>query len=292
MNPTPEWNKNHLLSMPSFEPLHPAISKLGANAFPTLLDCNRQLELMQQIVTVHSGKTLHFVPQEYGKLPFEAQYEPRCYLQGEVPTRANNWHDLLNALVWFTFPKAKAAINARHFQALIQDPIEASGSERGAVRDTSTLLDESGVIVVCAQNELAGLLREFKWKELFWNRRTQVKASMGFYLFGHGLYEKALSPYLGMTGQGLIVSVEQEYFTWTQTEQLAYLDVQLAEHISKQEHCRSTRELTPVPVLGIPGWSPENESEAYYDNRAYFRPGRQSRAHSTPLNTAPSSVAG
>src|ERR1022692_1004856 len=40
------------------------------------------------------------VRQECGKLLFERQYEPRCYLKGEVPTRDYNWHDLLNALVW------------------------------------------------------------------------------------------------------------------------------------------------------------------------------------------------
>jgi hypothetical protein len=30
-----------------------------------------------------------------------------------------------------------------------------------------------------------------------------------------------------------------------------------------------------VPLLGVPGWSADNESESYYDNTAYFRPGRQ-----------------
>ena len=121
---------------------------------------------------MHSGQPLSFVPQEYGKLPFEAQYEPRCYLKGEVPTRANNWHDLLNALVWLTFPKAKAAINARHYRALTAEMSPATRSQRGAVRDTNTLLDESGVIVACADDELAELLRNFQWKELFWQRRA------------------------------------------------------------------------------------------------------------------------
>jgi len=123
---------------------------------------------------------LRFVAHEPGKLPFEAQYEPRCYLNGEVPTRTDNWHDLLNVLVWLTFPKTKAAINARHYHALMKAGVVAdveSGSERGAVRDVNTLLDESGVIVAYSKDEfgedLAGLLRDFKWKELFWHRREQ-----------------------------------------------------------------------------------------------------------------------
>ena len=121
MNTMPEWNKPVLLHSLAFAPLHPVVSGLAADHFPLLNDCNTLLAAHQPAITVHSGQPLHFVPQEYGKLPFEAQYEPRCYLKGEVPTRANNWHDLLNALVWLTFPQAKAAINARHFQSLTDE---------------------------------------------------------------------------------------------------------------------------------------------------------------------------
>ena len=292
MKPTPEWDKEALLQTASFSPLHHAISRLGKEAFPTLQDCNALLAGQQPAIVVHSGLPLRFVPQEYGKLPFEAQYEPRCYLKGEVPTRANNWHDLLNALVWLAFPKAKAAINLRHYRALTEEDNTQKHSQRGAVRDTNTLLDESGVIVVCSDQELAGLVRGFQWKELFWHRRADVQSCMGFYLFGHGLYEKALHPYVGMTGQGLILPVEQAFFSWPRARQLAHLDDLLADYLLAAEHCRSTAELTPVPLLGVPGWTAENENAAYYDNADYFRAGRARRAQAVPLNTAPSSVAG
>ncbi|HLY95595.1 MAG: DUF3025 domain-containing protein [Sideroxydans sp.] len=278
MNPTPEWNKNALLHMLSFAPLHSAISCLGEDGFPTLQDCNALLAEHQPPIVVHSGQSLRFVPQEYGKLPFESQYEPRCYLKGEVPTRADNWHDLLNALVWLTFPKAKAAINARHYRALTAEQRNAATrSQRGAVRDANTLLDESGVIVACADPELAALLCEFQWKELFWRRRADVQSRMGFCLFGHGLYEKALRPYVGMTGQGLLLPVERAFFSWPPARQLAHLDDLLADYLSEAEHCRSTRELTPVPLLGVPGWAADNEDAAYYDDTHYFRPGRYGR---------------
>lgn len=292
MNTTPEWDKDALLQIASLAPLHHAISLLGKDVFPALQDCNALLGKLQPTMVVHSGQPLRFVPQEYGKLPFEAQYEPRCYLKGEVPTRSNNWHDLLNALVWLTFPRAKAAINLRHYRALTDTADSDKHSRRGAVRDTSTLLDESGIIVACADQDLAGLMRGFKWKELFWQRRDDVQTRMGFYLFGHGLYEKALHPYIGMTGQGLVLPVEQAFFSWPLACQLAHLDELLAEYLLAEEHCRSTAELTPVPLLGVPGWAAENEYAAFYDNTDYFRPGRTSRAHATPLNTAPSNVAG
>lgn len=274
MKQAPEWNREALLLSPLFAPLHPLLTELGADGFPALQDCNALLAGRQPAITVQSGKPLRFVAYQHGKLSFEAQYEPRCYLRGEVPTRAHNWHDLLNALVWLTFPKTKAVLNARHYEAQIE--ARAPGNTgRGAVRDVSTLLDESGIVVVFADAELAKLLRDFQWQELFWQRREQVKAGMGFYLFGHGLYEKALQPYVGMTGQGLLLTVEPAFFSWPQTQRLAHLDNMLADYLAAPEHCRSTRDLTPVPVLGVPEWAADNDSAVYYDNTAYFRPGRR-----------------
>jgi hypothetical protein len=280
MKPTPEWNKAVLLQSPLFEPLHTVLAGFDVAGFPTLQEQNALLEARQPPITTQSGVVVRFVPQEWGRLPFERQYEPRCYLHGEVPTRSDNWHDLLNALVWLAFPRTKAAINARHYAALMKQDEEPSGSQRGAVRDVNTLLDESGVIVVYADAELAGLLRDFKWQELFWQHREQVRPqasrqAMGFYIFGHGLYEKALSPYVGMTGQGLLLAVEPAFFVWPLAQRLAYLDELLAGHLAGAENCCNTRDLSPVPLLGVPGWTADNENEAYYDNTDYFRPGRR-----------------
>jgi hypothetical protein len=277
MKPMPEWNREILLRVPYFAPLRPFISSCETDGFPTLQQCNALLASLQPGVTVSSGKPLHFVSQEYGKLPFEAQYEPRCYLKGEVPTRANNWHDLFNALVWLAFPRTKAVINARHYRALTEGKSSGTDSQRGAVRDTNTLLDESGVLVVYSDVELATLLRNFQWKELFWKRRAQVRSGMGFYLFGHGLYEKALRPYIGMTGQGLLLPVEKGFFHLDKVHQVKRLDILVSDYLSSPEHCNSTRELTPVPLLGVPGWAAENESSSYYDNTDYFRTGRYGR---------------
>lgn len=287
-----QWDKETLLRATAFEPLHPVIARLQAGHFPTLQECNALLRAHEPNIKVHNGTELTFVPQEYGKLEFEVQYEPRCYLKGEVPTRADNWHDLLNALVWLTFPNAKAAINGRHYDALTQAALPEGTSERGAVRDAITLLDESGVIVPYADDGLADMLRGFRWKEMFWHQRVYLEAHMGFYIFGHGLYEKALNPYIGMTGQGLLLPVVKDFFSWSLDQRLAHLDEQLAAYLSNSENARNTRELSPVPLLGIPGWSADNEEATYYDNTDYFRAGRQSSAQRKPLNTAPSSVAG
>ena len=274
MKSSQEWNPAALLQSPLLSPFHPVLARLETVEFPSLLDFNALLASCHPAIGVQLGHPVRFVPQESGRMEFEAQYEPRCYLTGEVQTRSDNWHDLFNALVWLTFPKAKAAINSRHYQALT-NKAEATASQRGRVRDMATLLDESGVIVVSANAGLSELLLAFQWKELFWQRRDQVQAAMGFYIFGHGLHEKSMQPYVGMTGQGLVLNVEQEFFNWPLAVRLAYLDERIAEYLQDPECCLSPRELHPVPLLGVPGWAAENSSAAYYDNTSYFRAGRR-----------------
>lgn len=266
----------------AFRPLHAYIASLPAEHFPVLEDYNALLPEGEHRICVSNGKPLRFVAQDYGKLPFEAQYEPRCYRQGEVQTRDENWHDLFNALVWFAFPAAKRAINARHYAALTSGQLADGRSERGAVRDMNTLFDESGVVVPYADDSLADLLRGFSWKQLFWQRRSEIGSRMDFYLFGHGLYEKLLNPYIGLTGQGLLLKVESTFFDLPLPQRLRKLDDLIARYLDDPAHCMATHELTPVPLLGIPGWTAENEHEVYYENTRYFRPGRRA----DPLRSA------
>lgn len=274
MKQSHQWIPDALLKSPLFTPLHPLLKLIKSTGFPTLQDWNSLLGTEYQGLSVQNGHALHFVAQEQGKLGFESQYEPRCYLSGEVQTRENNWHDLFNALVWLTFPKAKAAINTRHYQALL-DRDAHLGSQRGNVRDMATLFDESGVVAVTSKAVLSGLLCDFKWKELFWLQREQISQYMEFYVFGHGLYEKLLDPYVGLTAQGLVLQVEEEFFKWSLSQKLAFLDEQIATYLNNSAHCRSTRELNPVPMLGVPGWWEANKEETFYDNSSYFRSGRR-----------------
>lgn len=274
MNDKTEWPYSYLSQALPFSLLHPFIQQLEADHFPNLAQLNALLAARDRDIRVRSGRPLRFVTQAHARLPFEEQYEPRCYLQGELQTREYNWHDLFNALVWMCFPRAKAAINARHFAGLsgLRDkPIQQG---RGATRDMATLLDESGVIVACASPELGRLLGEFRWKDLFWTARATLPQTIDFCVFGHGLYEKLLQPYIGLTGQGLLLEVPSDYFAASVEQRAAHLDNLLAEYLDDPRHCLSTCELTPVPLLGIPGWAAGNATPDYYDNTTYFRTGR------------------
>ena len=290
MDQTVEWDLAAMMQSPMLEPLHPVLARLAALArergadphrFPSLQLCNDLLAASPSPVRVENGTVLRLIPQAGGRLTFEAQYEPRCYLKGELQTREHNWHDLFNALIWLTFPRAKAAINARHYRTLASAHATANG-QRGGGRDMLTLLDESGVLIPCADEELAGLLRDFRWKELFWHQRARLQDGMGFCVFGHGLLEKTLRPYIGMTGQGLILNVDAGYFRAPLDERLAILDDALARYLGTAGAGENTRELTPVPLLGMPGWSVESGAEDFYDNTRYFRPGRLSSKTMAP----------
>ena len=277
LQPVPVWHPALLLQSPLFAPLHTVLANINNTDFPTITDCNALLAKQRPSIVTHTNLSLRFVTQQAGKLTFEQQYEPRCYLAGEVQMRANNWHDLFNVLVWLTFPKIKAALNARHYHALRLAQTQPYKNGRGALRDASTLLDESGIIVVTADEKLAYLLRNFQWKKLFWQQREQVKTKMGFYIFGHGLYEKSVQPYLGITGQGLLLHVESAFFTWSLPAQLMYIDSALVGQLATPDFCTTTVALTPLPLLGIPGWSIDNEHEDYYHNATYFRAGRRKK---------------
>jgi len=261
-----------LRDAPIFAALDPLIGRLPPDRFPGHDELNA---LVIAGVVSGGGKAIRFVAPAEPSREFSAQYEVRVFETGEVQTRADNWHDLFNALVWLAFPKTKRVLNAHHYEE-----IRARRGERlrGTARDVLTLFDEGGIVVASADRELSALLREFKWMELFWRRRAEVLRSMRFYVFGHAIYEKALDPYPGVTAKALIVDVGPELLDAPLERQLAELDARAAEYFSGAQALASTRSLAPLPILGVPGWEPANAREEYYADRSQFRPGRSSGA--------------
>lgn len=222
------------------------------------------------------GLPLSFVPPPARRESFEDGYEQRVWLAGEVATRPACRHDALNAFAWCLFPRTKAALNARHYGSLIaarcgEGP--ASGN-RDRLRDALTLLDESGVIVACAEASLAALLRGRQWKALFWERRAAVARSMRFLLLGHGLMEQACSPFVGLTGHGCILPVPCGALDEPEAALRARLDERLAGVALGADAVGLRAALTPVPVLGVPGWSERAADPEFYNDTSYFRPPR------------------
>jgi hypothetical protein len=248
-------------------PLRPLADKLPRIGWPNTEVLNHVAgDTGRRIVNARGQRIVFATPRQGGP-----GFEARTHETGEVEVRFINWHDVLNALVWMTYPTAKAAINGRHVQALEQ---EAPGV-RSPQRDALTHLDEDGVVVLSTDPALTESIRAFAWKELLWNRRAAVQRHMRFFLFGHALYEKALAPFVGMTGKALLFDVAPAVLERSAEDLRAEVDRLTALFLWNPENLQRPRELAPLPVLGVPGWWPENENPRFYDNTDYFRSGRR-----------------
>jgi hypothetical protein len=272
------WNIEHTRNSPIFEPLRVHGGTLFDAALdrapPNLDGLQRLLDARDPPVRVASGERLRVVPQGRKPAVFEDKYEARIYLKGELQVRPQSAHDTLNLLVWLAFPHAKAALNARHFAAL-REQSATGAANRGPAQDALTLFDEGGVVVASSDPEPLALLREWRWKSLFWTNRARLAAHMQFLLFGHAVYEKAMQPFPGIIGRGIVLEVEPALLAAPLRDRLGEIDARLAAHIGDAGRILTTRELDVVPILGVPGWYPANEEGAFYDNTDYFRPARR-----------------
>lgn len=215
-----------------------------------------------------NGIDIKFVPQYERPKVFETGFEQRAFLSGEVQVRPENWHDLLNALIWLLFPKSKAALNARHYRVLEIDQFLGRSPEGDAL----TLFDEEGVVVISRDVELTRLITDFRWVELFYERRREVMLHMSFYVFGHALLEKTISPYVGMTGKAILINQPDDVLNDNAIDARAYTDNALLQIVSNQHAFTSGREFSPLPMLGLPGCWSGNEKLDFYLNESYFRP--------------------
>ncbi|WP_179404847.1 DUF3025 domain-containing protein [Burkholderia guangdongensis] len=216
------------------------------------------------------GRPLRFVPQ--AALPAGVAYETHIAETGGVPTR-HNLHDFFNALVWFAYPRIKAALNAR--QAAAIDAAGGVGPVRGTLRDALTLFDENAALFVTSAPALADALRDFDWPALFvaardgWGVRCEAR------LVGHALLEKLVAPYKACTAHAWIVDVPADYFDWPAARRAAHVDAHVAQALAARD--LTSRDFAPLPVLGVPGWCAANAAPAFYDDPAVFRGGRRAR---------------
>ena len=211
------------------------------------------------------GLPVRFVPASD---PGVRDYEKHIYETGEVSTREQNWHDLFNALAWCRFPKLKAAMNARHYAEL---GTEKSG-RRGQVRDALTLLDESGVIVSGAEPGVLRALAEKDWHYAFVIHREKWQTGIRVTVCGHAILEKFLDPYKSVTAHALLLHTPRSM-------PVEDLDRRLARALLAKKLLKSPASLSPLPLMGIPGWwQAGKQDEAFYGDRDVFRPDAGRRA--------------
>lgn len=214
---------------------------------------------------------VHFVPQR--SLPPGEAYEAFIRRTGQVPTR-NNLHDLFNGLVWQRFPRTKARLNVWQAAEIARQGV---GAVRGPVRDAITVFDENGALLLAPPALWQALLAR-DWHALFVTHRP-LWAQATLVLFGHALMEQLVVPRKNITAHVLVEQFTSDFEDFAAVGQnlgapdgLAALDAALATRLTPER--LAGKPFTPLPVLGVPGWWPDNADPGFYADTSVFRPKR------------------
>lgn len=252
---------------PWYDAVRPAYEALGFDGVEFAGAFNRQAALLA--LRNHRDLPITFVPQE--SLPEGMAYEEFISATGNVPTR-DNLHDFFNGLVWQTFPLIKRELNA-----LQAAQIAASGGSRarGPARDAATIFDENAALLVVrassAGRELVDELRAHCWEASLFEKRAMFGSHAQLWLFGHALMEKLVAPRKAITAHVRIVFASDEYFDLDAAARGRWIDATVAQALRTEG--LSTSSFTPLPVLGVPGWWPDQD-QAFYRDTSVFRPKR------------------
>ena len=215
----------------------------------------RQIARASATLTLGSGRAVGFVSQT--ELPSDIAYEAFIYSHKCVPTR-DNLHDFFNGLCWVRFPKTKSRLNFLQAQEITSQGV---GATRGPLRDALTLFDEN-VLLLQSSDALWQALQDRDWIKLFVELRDEWQ-SAHVVTFGHALLEKLVTPYKSITAHVYRIDSDVD----PQDDQA--LDDWLASDL--QPNFLATKPFLPLPVLGIPGWWPDNEVASFYADTQVFR---------------------
>ncbi|MDP3700682.1 MAG: DUF3025 domain-containing protein [Hylemonella sp.] len=220
--------------------------------------------LAQQVTTGRScaevldgaaDSPVRFVSQ--GELPAGTAYEQYIHDRQRVPTR-DGLHDFFNGLIWLHFPQAKRRLNALQAAQIAADGVQPV---RGPVRDAITLFDENAALLQ-APDALWEAMLARDWECLFIALRP-LWAQARLTIFGHALLEKLVQPRKAITAHVYRVPQNLTVGEW---------DGWLARDLQAQK--LAGKPFVPLPVLGVPGWWPQNEAPLFYADAQVFRPAR------------------
>lgn len=267
------WVPDFWNTAPYFNPVRLFASELKPYSnWPTLSEYQQLLQGGGTALTNSQGQLLKIVAQGPHTTIFAEKYAPRIYLTGEIQTRTENWHDLFQVLTWRLFPRTKAVINQRQYHAALQQQSVTGNVQRSKVENMLSLFDECGAVLLYSDENLGTFVREFEWQQLFWEQRTALEEQFSCVIFGHALYEKMFNPYIGVTANSILIPCKKRYFDLPLQEQMQFIDRELSRCLRNHDLYQQPGNLAPFPLLGLPGWYPENEAASFYDNSSYFRP--------------------
>ena len=215
---------------------------------------------LDEALNASSGAPTRFVPQH--ALPAGQAYEQFIFETNTVPTR-DNLHDFFNGLCWITFPQTKKKLNQLQAAEIAKAGVQPL---RGPVRDALTVFDENAAFLIAPQPLWDALLAR-DWNRLFVVLRPLWKDAR-LVLFGHALLEKLVYPRKPITAHVYLAQPAIKSIA-----SLADLDASVAAGVSAAG--LAGKPFTPLPVLGVPGWWPDNANFSFYEDYHVFRPARQ-----------------
>lgn len=216
---------------------------------------------------------MRFAEQTRELLADGLHYEQRIAERGVVATRERNWHDLFNALVWLRYPDLKRALNARQ----VAEIARMGPKRRSRAQYALTHFDEAGVVVGLRDPSLLALWDAHDWHGLFWRERAAWRdGRIEAVVFGHALLEHALNPERLLVGKAVAVVLPQGL-------QMDAAIAACSPAIDDGCLLRDPLELRPLPLSGIPGWSPDGEAENFHLQAPCYQPLRAGRIYPAPL---------
>ena len=223
-----------------------------------------------------SARPLRFVEQTPALLADGLHYEARILREGRIATRARNWHDLFNALMWLERRALKAAMNLRQ----VADLGVTGPGQRSRGQCALTHFDEAGALVVLPDADMLACWDAHDWVGLFLRHRDAwLEGRARVILIGHALLERALVPNLLLTAKCL---------AWLDPEPVSDVSVmrRVAESIAAGVLLRDPQELRPLPLSGLPGWHADAGEARFLRDGECFRPLRPGRTYPPPAGPA------
>ena len=197
---------------------------------------------------------VRFVPQS--DLPAGVAYESYIFDSDCCPTR-EGLHDFFNGLAWLLFPQTKRRLNHLHVAQISQTGIQPV---RGPARDALTVFDENAAFFQ-GPDALWDALVAKDWHRLFVTLRPLWQEAH-LVLFGHALLEKLVYARKPITAH--------VFRAQAATNSIADMDAWVAAQLTAE--MLATKPFAHLPVLGVPGWWPENADPAFYADTSVFRP--------------------
>lgn len=236
------------------------LQALGRQVHDQVLGGAGVARALQEVAVAHgllSG--WQFVDQQ--QLPAGQAYEAFIHSRRSIPTR-DNLHDFFNGLIWLHWPLLKQRLNALQAAEIARQGV---GAQRGRLRDSITVLDENGGLLLAPQ-VLCDALRDKRWQELFVGRRALWQQAR-FLPIGHALLEKLVQPRKAITAHVICVPTQQAPRLASPVE----ADGWLCEQLRTQSCNLADKPYLPIPILGIPDWCLQNQNFSFYDDSLVFR---------------------